>query len=371
MKFRMLSLLMVCLLLFPLLTSGMQFVGGKGLLYTMSPLTNTTGQLSFNMYSRGYFQNNPTMRHTTTAANVNFGFSNHIELGLTQLLYQDLELTPEDNKMMPGVTLVHFKLGNYSLKSGTRAIYFGAHVSGQYRTAKYYNIYLEPYVNEGITGEVNLLAAYYWKPFYLYESPAVHFNLGYKNHNDRTTLSASSQNIPMAAAFVLPKVKYDYSLELHGEFFIKDAPVAIYSRENFLYLTPSFKYRFFMGLAASVGLDILVYSEDEKSLASLLPDEDGYPQYPSWRINFKFSYMPSTAFYRVETFGKVERNALSRESLREQRVVSEKSSLFEWIVDENKGAEYIDLELEKIREERKKAEEELEKLKKEIEQSGK
>ncbi len=370
MKIRTMSVLVALLLLFPIVSNSAQFVGGKGLFYTISPLANTTGQLSLHLVSRGYYRSDPAMRHAVAAANIYFGFSNHVELGIIQVLYQDFETEVEQNPMIPGITIINFKLGNFNLKSGTRALYYGLNSTIQYRTARHYNIYLEPYVNEGITGGMDLLFAYFWKPFYLYESPALYLNLGYKNHNDKESITQSTQNIVFALAFAKPGVKYEYSLEAHGEFFMERPDSEIYSRENFLYLSPGFKYRLYMGVSLGLGVDILAYSEDEKSKEDLLPPGD-WPQYPEWRVNFRIDYIPSTAFYSVPTFGKVQRNALSRESLREQRLSTEKKALFEWIVDETKGAEYIDLDLEKIREERKKAEEELEKLKEEINKTGK
>jgi hypothetical protein len=196
----------------------------------------------------------------------------------------------------------------------------------------------------------------------------LHFNLGYANFNDRETIFSSAQSLPISIAYCRGSLKREYSCELHGEFFTNRPPVATYSRENYMYLCPAFKYKVFMGLYFSAGLDILLFTEKEKSSFEM---PSGYPQYPEWRLNFKVAITPSTAFYQIPTFEKPSRTATGVPTLGVSRVITDKKSLFEWVVDENQGAQYIDLELEKIREERKRAEAELEKLKSELEAAGK
>jgi len=211
-------------------------------------------------------------------------------------------------------------------------------------------------------------------PFYPKESPSFHLNLGYCNLNDAPTLTESGQVLPLSIAYVNSKLKKEYSVELNGRFFLKKTPViGAYSQENFLYLSPGFKYNFFLGLSVGAALDVLLYAGDENTsnYYSNVMELGDYPTYAAWRINLKLDYTPSTAFYEIPTFSEVSQESVTKESMRARRVLTDKKSLFEWVVDEDKGAEYIDLELEKIRNERKRAEAELEQLKKEIEEKSK
>jgi hypothetical protein len=235
---------------------------------------------------------------------------------------------------------------------------------------KYYNTYLEPYYDAGKAGQVDFLFSYFENPIYPEESNQYHFNLGYTNYNDGEKIMESAQALPFAFAFVKSQLKREFAVELNSSFFIQRPIETAYSRENYIYLTPSFKYKIYLGLAVGVAIDALLYTEEEQSSYNLPSSK--YPQYPLWRINFKLEYLPSTAFYEVPTFSEVSKEAITKESLRARRVITDKKSLFEWVVDENMGAEYIDLELEKIRAERKQAEAELDRLKQELEaKSGK
>ena len=204
------------------------------------------------------------------------------------------------------------------------------------------------------------------------------FNIGYTNYNDFETISGSAQAIPFAIGFNKANLKNELSIELHGDMFIKYPAETKYSRENYIYLTPGWKRNVFLGLNFGFSLDILVKAGKERTNVVLPP---GSPQYPEWRINFKFGFTPSTAFYQIPTFEKPTKESVRQysgttsskgfQTLSSRRTITDKKSLFEWVVDENQGAQYIDLELEKIREERKRAEKELMKLKKEIDEVSK
>jgi hypothetical protein len=310
------------------------------------------------------------IRNNISAITASFGFTKRMELGVTQILYQDVNYNlqdPNETYQLIGYTQVQVKSANYYFKMWNKTFFYGF-VASVTRQGKFYNIYLEPYYDAGTAGEIDGLISYYWNPFYPEESPALHFNLGYVNYNDAKNIFSSGQAFPLSLAFVKANLKTEYSAELHGNFFARKPYESAYSRENYLYLCPGFKYKIYMGLAIATSLDIRLYSEDEKSVNFYSRGfEEKDPQYPAWNLNLKLEFAPSTAFYEIPTFEEVSKTTVAKETLRARRVVTDKKSLFEWVVDENKGAEYIDLELEKIRAERKQAEAELEKLKQEIE----
>ena len=372
MKSKKILFLLLILLLVPCISEATQFLGGVGLFYTTSARTYVPGQLSFSLYTRTYAKPLTGIREVTSNTGVlcvNYGSTNHLELSLSQILYQDVnyDLQKEENTyMVPGYSQFILKMANYRMKMGQNFLFFGGKASIT-KQGKFYNSFLEPYFDIGIAAQIEFICSYYLNPYYPEESPALHLNVGYTHYNDAESLMESGQAIPLAIGYVKSNIKYDYSLELSGRFFVKEPYVAAYSREDYLYLTPGYKYKLYMGIQVGVAFDILLMTGDETTENYYAPFNQEYSQYPDWRLNLKVDYTPSTAFYQIPTFEKVSKEAVTKQTLRARRVITDKKSLFEWVVDENKGAEYIDLELEKIREERKRAEQELERLKKELE----
>ena len=368
---------LLILFMLPTCASAVQFMAGKSLFYTQIAQGYAPGQLGFALYGRAYAKplTERDIRNNIAAFSGSFGISRYFELGAVQVLYQDINYNLQEygeNSQFPGYTEAYIKASNFSFKLGQKVFFYGFMASFT-KQGKYYNVYLEPYYDYGIAGRLMFLLSYYTNPFFPEESAAIHFNLGYTNYNDSEKIGKSGQAIPVSLAYVRSNLRTEYSFEVHGNFFTTPPYNAAFSRENYVYLCPGFKYKIYLGLHIGASLDILVYSADEQSENQYTPfTNTGYPQYPEWRLNVKVDFMPSTAFYEINTLGKVDKESITKESLRSRRIITDKKSLFEWVVDENMGAEYIDLELEQIREERKRAEEELEKLKKEIEEkSGK
>ncbi|TKJ42310.1 hypothetical protein CEE37_01120 [candidate division LCP-89 bacterium B3_LCP] len=342
-----------------------QFSGGKGLTMVQFPTLLPPGALNIKLHTRAFAKslNNYTLSNGTGAVSFNFGFTKHVELGLTQILYQDLNLSarnPNNLEQIPDDTYIRVKVGNFPFTIGNNYFKFGILNQLRYRTGIVDNIYLEPYVSSGIEWEMDIMISYFSNPLYEENALAVHFNLGYLNHNDAgidTSMFKASQELIYGLACVYPTRMFDFYLENSGSFFTNYPKEFIYSRENSIWMTPGLRYKMFYGVSLTLAADILLYQEDERS-TPVLPGE--LPNYPSWRMNGVISFNPSTTFYKQPTFSTVDDPKTLRKMLRERK------SLFEWVVDEQEGLEYIDLELEKIKAERKKAEEELEQLKQEL-----
>ena len=344
-----------------------QFSGGKGLTIVQFPTLLPPGALNVKIHSRAFATSLPefTLSNGTGAISFNFGFSKHVELGITQILYQDLNISatdPNTLEQIPDDTYLRVKVGNYPFTVGNAYFKFGILNQLRYRTGLTDNIYLEPYVGNGIAWEIDLLFSYFTNPLYEELAPAVHFNLGYQNHNDAGYDSSpmkAAQEFVYGLAYTYPTRIFNFYLENSGAFFTNYPEEWAYSRENCIWITPGVKYKMFYGLSITLAADVLLYEEEDNTVPEI-PDD--LPNYPSWRLNGVIDYSPSTVFYRQPTFSQVDDPKSMRKLLRERK------SLFEWVVDEQEGLEYIDLELEKIKAERKKAEEDLEKLKQELNQ---
>jgi hypothetical protein len=342
-----------------------QLSGGKGLTIVQFPTLLHPGALNVKLHSRAYAKSleKYTVTNGTGAVSFQFGFSKHIEIGFTQILYQDLNLSaldPNTLEQIPDDTYLRLKWGNMPFTIGNAYFKFGILNQLRIRTGVVDNIILEPYVGNGIEWEFDLLISYYSNPLYEESAPALHFNVGYLNHNDAGTGMSpfkAAQEFVYSAAFVYPTRLLDLFIEPHGNFFTNYPDAVAYSREHSFWVTPGFTWKMFYGLHLTLAGDLRVWEEEDKT-ELLLPDD--YPNYPEWRVNGILSFSPSTSFFRQPTF------AAAGDAKNTRKLLRDRKSLFEWVVDDQEGLEYIDIELEKIKAERKEAEEDLEELKQEL-----
>jgi hypothetical protein len=365
-----------------------QLTGGYGLLYTQKAQLLAPGELCLTIHSRGYFKVIPkhttsggasragfTLYDATGAVSNNFGFSRHLEFGLTAILYQDLNLSQEmvGNKLyqeqIPDDFILRMKFGGWEVPIKASMLQFAIDLDYRLRTAYIHDIdtYLEPYSSSAMEPGINFLFSYYLNSFYPDESHQVHLNLGYLNHNDSgigNGLFNSGQEFLYSVGYVYPTLLLDIHGELHGTHFIEPAPETAFSREDYLYVTPGITYKPFFGFNIQFAIEWELLNKKNTTIDRVIPPN--YPaNYAPWRVNTNFIIYPTTTFFSRPTFAKVSKEAKYRERLME-RAGMDRQSLFRWVTDEDLGKEYIDLELEKIRQERKRAEQELEKLKQEL-----
>ncbi|MBM3328872.1 MAG: hypothetical protein FJY67_05270 [Calditrichaeota bacterium] len=355
-----------------------QFYGGKGLLHTNSALVLPPGALDMSLYMRGFLwikASDNYVTNGTSALATAFGFSRHLELGFTQVLYQDLNGTKrpaaDKNKtvVIPGNTFVRFKWGGYPIGGN---LYWGIMPALRYRVALYQDVQFEPYEGIGIEAELSGLLSYYMKPLYPDEAPSFHLNLGYLNHNDGTNPGNASQGVNYLVSAIFPRPRFDYGVELYGSNFLKRPPLTTLGREDWAYMTPFVRYKLFKGMHFTMGLDVLLIGGEETSR----PRAHNDLNYATWRISGKMNFVPSTSFYAAPTFVKAdqpggtgkERRSYSSSTGGGPTPTFSRQELFRWGIEERGlDAQSIDLDLEKIRQERKRAEEELQQLKQKLE----
>ncbi len=371
-------LLAIVLFAAPVSQAG-QFLGGKGYLHTNTARLLPPGAVDVSLYIRGYADPFSDLGYTlidgTSALATSFGFSRHMELGFTQIIYQDLNATRVNSgetasALIPGDTYIRFKFADFSV---TERIYLGFLPTMRYRTARYHDVHLEPYSSGGVEADLEFLASYYKKPLYPDECVSVHLNLGYLNHNDQSSVLDAAQEVHFLLGAIRPRERIDYGCELYGSFFIRRPSERTLSREDWMYVTPFIRYKLFKGLHLSVGLDVLLLGRENTTIDKKR-NFSQYPNYPGWRLSTKISIIPSTSFYAAPTFVKPEEAATGRVKRAYDRTSGDpmeffnRKALFKWAIEERTGqVEAIDLDLEKIRRERKKAEEELQRLKRELE----
>lgn len=379
MKRYLLVFLIAAILFLPVSGMSGQMLGGKGYLHTNAARLLPPGAIDMSLYTRGFadlFTDlDYVIKNGTAALSTSFGFSRKLELGFTQVLYQDLNATitksaEVESNVIPGDTYIRFKFAD--LPFGEK-MFWGVMPVLRYRTSKYHDIHLEPYSSVGITLDLTFMGSWYEKPLYQDDGMSAHVNLGYVNHNDAAAITDASQELQYLVSFIRPRTRFDYGVELYGTTFIKRPPVKNLSREDWLYITPLVRYKLFKGLQFTAGLDILLIGSENTS-ETVIENLSSYPNYSTWRLSGRINFTPSTSFYSAPTFTAPDENISGRAkrsydpSAGDPAEYFDRKALFKWAIEERTGeVEAIDLDLEKIRSERKKAEEELKRLKRQLE----
>ena len=346
------------------------------------------GALDLSFYARGYVTTVDvsddwnTVTNGTSAFTASFGFTRKMELGFTQILYQDLNNTNREDldtrTLIPGDTYIRFKIGGWTLGSN---IFVSAMPALRYRVGKFHDIQFEPYESEAVEAELVTMMSYYWRPLYPDEDKSIHLNVGYLNHNDGDSPTESAQGLNYLLSFVYPLRVLDLGFEVYGNQFLKQPELNVLGRENWAYVTPFARYRPFKGLQFTMGVDVLLMGDEnttEPAPGQTFRNVDDYPNYAEWRITGKISFAPSTAFYISPTFVSSEEPVTGQARTAGSRAEAgqaggydffNRQDLFRWAIEEQVGGvDAVNLDLNKLRQERMKAEEDLKKLKKKLEE---
>ncbi len=365
-----------------------QFLGGYGFLHSHTALSMPPGALDVSFYARAYadaFESGDEtvfLYNGTSALTGTFGYTKNVEFAVTQVMYQDINALTRDKLgltyQIPGNTYMRFKFGNYYLGNSEilRKMKWGIMPGLRFRTAKVHDIQFEPYYSFAIELETQLLLSYFQTPLYPDRNFSTHFNLGWVFHNDGMSEDLSStQEVNFLISFLKSREKgFDYGAEIYGSFFFVRPRPTVLGREDWVYVTPMLRFKPLGNLKIILGLDVLVLGNEETTVKSRSNDallSENYANYSTWRFTTRFAYNPSTTFFKVDKeegvfSGRQKRTQLSTPSANS---FVDRQSLFKWAIEERGGdVEAVELDLDQIREERRKAEEELEELKKKLEE---
>jgi hypothetical protein len=326
--------------------------------------------------------------NVTQAVALTFGFSPHVEIEITPMLYQDLNFSSRGfvTYNAPDDVYMRLRVSDYQVNVGEIPINWGLMGSVRTNSSKYSNVYLEPY--NTVANELSLGAALSWHANQLYpgEGRSAHLNVGWLNHNDggNTALNIFSDvtsSLEYALAFRSPGMRWEWFAEVHGSTFLAEPPPSAFTRADVLWFQPGVTWRMFRGVSLTGGLDLrlmesgpeLHYLTDGPLPAGMRKEQarrsrDFPDYYPAWRFALKLAFLPSTPFRHTETFGKVTLDSQRDWEMREKLGVTERE-MFDWLGAEDQSAEFLDLELEKIRAERRNAEKELERLREKLKDS--
>ncbi len=298
-----------------------------------------------------------------------YGVVDHVDMTLMWRMYQDTNrggTTEENVYNVPEDVYLDIKAGSFAISNNR--FHLGFLTSMRLPTQKFYNYFFEPYKSKAFEFGLTGLTSFFNDPYLHDRSFSVHLNLGWYYHNDAGDVlyesatkiyrqSGSSSELQFGLAFSYPTELFDLNLEFWGINFINAPDTMAYSRENFMYITPSITYKPKPWFNFDLGLDVRLSSDEETSALVTLPRPNkalGLPNYPSWRLYMGLNF-------RVLPWG----------GYGSEKSAQSKVDFYESLLKDTRRSEKIEEELRRLRKEREQAEKELEELRQMLEEEGK
>ncbi len=290
-----------------------------------------------------------------------YGMFDHVDFTIMPRLYQDTHYSNEYN--IPDDIFFTLKGGSWAF--GQRKFYGSMMMNVRLATGEQHNYPFAEYAS-GAT-EYGFMGAlsYYSDPYLPERSWNAHVNLGWWNHNEagevlyefrngtELTGSKNSSELQYALGFSYPTALFDYILEVNGINYLTQPDEFVYSRENWLYVTPSLRYKVSAFFSMYFGLDVRLIGDEDNT--SGVPDKSNenlnLPNYSSWRVQMGFNLRILPIVSTSKSAAEIEREQFN-----------ERVEFFQKIVQERERTQDVQEELDRLKEERKKAEKELEEL---------
>jgi len=360
--------------------------GGNSLLHVQTASSLKPGRLQFKpsmsfytkaVESLGQAQPQSTGWWSVTGdAALSYGIINHFDVVAMMRLYQDTNRPGEHN--IPDDLFLDFKAGSIAL--GSDRSQAGAILSFRIPMGDMHNYPFEIYAGGAFEFGIMGLFSYYMDPYFPERDISFHLNLGYYSHNDKGQVlfdeiknpqgtviapaleaSTGAAQLQYGVGFVFPTELFNINLELWGGAFTSEPDTAVFSRENYMYFTPSITFKPVEAVNFDLGADIRV-TKDENTTG--IPA--GYPRGLNNNVGTKYPNYNSWKFYLGMNFVLIRESA----SFRSGRGVDVRKKLdfYESMMQEKERTKSIEEELRRIRREREQAEKELEELRQLLEE---
>jgi len=375
----------LCLILLVLLVGSLYSqapYGSYGLIHTQSAKTFESGRLE--LFTNMNFFTKATDYVGAGSTPVNFaatnywliagqfaltyGITDHFDVTLAPQIYQDTHYANEYN--LPGDIFLTLKGGSFDLAS--RQLYGALMTKFRFPTGEKHNYPFAEYASGAVEYGFSGALSYYTDPYLPNRAFNGHLNIGWWNHNEagqtftwdgglerKATKNSSKLNYNLG--LVYPTGLFDFMLELHGLTYLTQPDSFIYSRDDYMYVTPGVRYKPLNWLSVDFGIDIKVSSDKFSTVGvpGLGREEYNLPQYAAWKVEMgvNIKILPFTPSRK--TAAEVERDEFNK-----------RVEFFEKIVEERERSEDVQEELDRLKEEREAAERELEELKQILEEEG-
>ena len=363
---------------------------GVGALNVLPAWTTAKGNLKAGFHSRAFFKDEVTQQPGGQSSGTTFwdiqgnigivyGFTSKLELGLSQVFYQDTH-KGNNGYNFPDDLYLSAKLGSLGAQKGP--LRMGVKLDIKIPTGNYHNLALEPYsadrIGLGLTGLLSIVS----EPLFPSSGIAINANLGIFNHNDiglrlteneqdTITSNVDTKEIIYGLSFSKRMQEFGFFMELYGRNFIDEPPITAFTRENSLFVAPGISYTPNPALSLRASFDIRILGNDDKTVygtengSFLNKPWQSVPNLPSWRINVGLAY----SLIRTETSlsPTLSQKKASRAAVGSAPI---EDKFYDELVKEKQETESAEQELNRIREERERMEDILKRLRQILEYPG-
>jgi len=353
-----------------------------GPLHVSPAWTLAKGRLLFASHSRAFFKDEVTTAADGSKSGVTYwdiqgdiglvyGFSSNLELGISQIVYQDNH-KGGNGYNLPDDLYLTAKLGSFgTAKSNLR---FGVKVDVKIPVADYHNLPLEPYTANRIGLGFMGLFSIVTEPLFPDSDVNFNGNIGVYNHNDLGVRQTKDEKDPVVAEKDTKEIVWGLSAskmmkefgifaELYGRAFINQPPITAYTRESSMYFAPGVVYSHKSNFSLKASLDIRLLGNSDQTVYGI---ENGsyvdkpwqtVPNLPSWRISVGGSYA-------LNLGGSKEPSMLARQQQMREATGGAQidQKIYDELAKERQRTESAEEELERIRAERQRMEQLLERL---------
>jgi hypothetical protein len=295
---------------------------------------------------------------------MSYGFSGHFDATAMLRMYQDTHRANEHN--IPDDLFLGVKAGSFRLGSDNSM--GGLMLHARIPTGETHNYPYVPYASGAFEVGIMGMFSYYADAYFPDRGINLHLNLGFYLHNDNGRVlhelpgtppmevksSVSATQFQYAVGFIFPTEMFNLNLEFWGAAFTSRPDTAVFSRENYVYFTPSVTFKPQPRIKFDLGADIRVSSDENTTRlpAGVGDPSSTIPNYDSWKAWIGLNFVLREAAMRPEKGVDVKKRA----------------DFYETMVKERSRAKSIEEELRRLRREREQAEKELEELRQLLEE---
>jgi hypothetical protein len=297
-----------------------------------------------------------------------YGPVDHFDLILKMGFYQDAHYLSDFN--FPDAVTLTLKGG--SLSFANRHLYAAAMINFTIPSGDVHNYPLVEYLSSSKSEYGFKTALSYYDDTYAPDNSfSVHLNLGYYSHNAASTVEYTQNNMQLESGtngveiqygfgFVYPFRLVEFRFELSGSKYTQQPDTMVYGREDYLFATPSIRYKPLRWLSIDLGADFRVSRDEEQSSGIYLYSSNmGLPNYNDWRahLGLNFTIFPLPPAPKSE-------DEIRRENF-DGRI-----DYFRNMVESRDRVENAREDIEAIKKERKQIEREIKSLKQTLEEQG-
>ena len=297
-----------------------------------------------------------------------YGPVDHFDLILRLGYYQDAHHLTDFN--LPDAVTLTLKGG--SLSFANRHFYAAGMFTLSIPMGEEHNYPLVEYLSSS-NFEYGFKSAlsYYQNSYTPDNSFSLHLNLGYYSHNAASSVEYARENLLLEAGtngaefqygfgLVYPLRLIEFRVELSGSKYIQQPDTMVYGREDYLYVTPSLRYKPFRWLSIDLGADFRVSGDEEQSSGIYLyTTQMGLPNYSDWRAHLGLNF----------TIFPLPPAPKSEDDISQERF-NQRIDYFRSMVEDRDRLDNAREDIEAIKKERRQIEREIKALKQMLEVQG-